>query len=314
MSLEVKPPLNEALLLHYGVKGMKWGVVNNDESSGDSKAKAAYLAIPKPHFTAKERNAKTVKYGENFVEKFAPSDESSGLSPQQKKALIYGVVGGIAVAAIIGGTIYAKKQGVSIPNPGLELYNKATQQSRLNAINADFITKQSFDRKAFTLPAGHTFHRISGAAETGFGRVTYASHSPDDFNRYVSQLGHSLGNRVTFKSKGAIKVPSLTDALETLRESMSSELGRAISQDETLSTYREIVGGKWDHPLTTNFFSSLTKKGFSALVDEMDAGVISESPLVIFNHGSMGAKTSKRMTMKDIQKATSLVKDFSNRK
>lgn len=312
-----KPPLDEALLMHYGVKGMRWGVVKDDEpSSGEAGAKADYKAIyrPKSPKTPQEKRSKALSTTTQFVDKFESPDGGSRISPETKKKIIYGIVGGLAVAAVVGGAYYAKKNGVSLPNVNLESYMNATKKSRLNAINADFITKASFDRKGFTLPAGHTFTRISTGVEKSFGHVTYASTSDADFNRYVAQLGMAFNTKVTFKSTHPVKVSSLTSALETLREVLGGTAGRVVDREEALSTYRELIGGKWDSPLASDFFSAMKKKGFSALIDEMDAGVISESPLVIFNHGGLGKKTSKSMSRADIAKTLGVVTDFANRK
>lgn len=312
-----KPPLNEALLMHYGVKGMRWGVVKDDEpTSGEAGAKADYKAIyrPKAPSTSQEKRAKALSTTTQFVDKHEPPNGRSKLSPETKKKLIYGIVGGLAVAAVVGGAYYAKKNGVSLPNVNLDSYLEATKTSRLSAINADFITKASFDRKGFTLPAGHTFSRISGGVEKSFGHVTYTSSSDADFNRYVAQLGHAMTHKVTFKSTQPVKVSSLTSALETLREVLGGSAGRVVDREEALNTYRELIGGKWDSPLASDFFSAMKKKGFSALIDEMDAGVISESPLIIFNHDGLGKKTTKVMSKTDLAKALGVVSDFVNRK
>jgi hypothetical protein len=311
-----KPSIEEALL-HYGVKGMRWGVVKDDDpSSGESGAASDYKAIHKPNSpkTLRQRNERTLETTTQFVEKHEPPAGRSGLSPETKKKLIYGIAGGLAVAAVVGGAYYAKKNGVTLPNLNLDSYMNATKASRLNAINADFITKASFDRKGFTLPKGHTFLRISSGAEKSFGHVTYASASDADFNRYVAQLGHVMSTKVTFKSNQPVKVSSMTSALETLREVLGGSAGRIVDREEALSTYRELIGGKWDSPLAADFFSAMKKKGFSALVDEMDAGVISENPLIIFNHDGLGKKVSKSMSKADIAKALGLVSDFVNRK
>lgn len=308
--VQENPHLYEDLLIHFGVKGMRWGVRKKEDLSSDGSAKSKYLAIPQPTKTTAQLKAATAPYSRNFVDKFDPPDGKSGLSPKQKKALIYGIAGTLAAAAVVGGVYYAKKKGINLSNVNLDAYKAATQQSRLNAINADFITKSSFDRPEFTLSPGHQFFRLSSGVEKGFGRLTYATHTEDDFNRYVAQLGHSLNNKVTFKSKGSVKVSSLTSSLEALREA----LGPSATHEESLRTYRELVGGKWDSPLAAKFFETLKSKGFNAIIDEMDAGVISESPLVIFDHSPLGKKVTRSMSRSDILRATNLVKDFANRK
>lgn len=52
MNMQSKPPLDEALLMHYGVKGMKWGVRKEQDATSGSKSsysidKEGRITIPK---------------------------------------------------------------------------------------------------------------------------------------------------------------------------------------------------------------------------------------------------------------------------
>jgi hypothetical protein len=295
---------------------MHWGVVNEDKSSGETRSKAKWLAVPKPRQKTKaEQHQRILKDQEKLVEKFSPPDPKTGLSSRQKKAVAYGLAGALVVATIVGSAYYAKSGGSpSLPNLHLENYKKATERSTLNAIGADFITKESFDRPAFTLPAGHKFFRMSSGVEKEFGHVTYTAHSVDDFNRYVARLGHTFNHKVTFQTKAPLKVPSLTTVLDTFHEVMSHGTSQEVSRETTLTAYRELVGGKWNDSHSLDLFTALKNKGYHAIVDEMDAGVISESPLVIFDHSLLTKKATQIMSLSDIRKAESLVRDFANRK
>jgi hypothetical protein len=56
---EQKPPLDEALLVHYGVKGMHWGIRNEQSSSGRSSS-----GRKQPRFTPEQKaRAKKVAIG-----------------------------------------------------------------------------------------------------------------------------------------------------------------------------------------------------------------------------------------------------------
>lgn len=77
-----KPPLDEALLMHYGIKGMHWGVRKTEPSGRPSSSSSVQQAKP-------------------------------GWSNKKKAAVIFGSV--VGVAAIGAGAYYAKKHyGISL--------------------------------------------------------------------------------------------------------------------------------------------------------------------------------------------------------
>lgn len=43
MAVTEKPDLDEALLIHYGIKGMKWGVRSGSKTTGVSRARGAAI-------------------------------------------------------------------------------------------------------------------------------------------------------------------------------------------------------------------------------------------------------------------------------
>lgn len=317
-----KPVLDEGLLKHHGVKGMKWGVHKKEElvgrSSGskDTPAKspstAGYKTVKFKKPTPKEAQASIRKREETFLEKANPSEAGQpvkkGLSPGQKKALFIGA-GALAAAAIIGGAAYAHHKGYlgGFRADQRKTANALTDQGRKYLSDLDnakrkswdsldsFIQPSSYDRKEFTLPAGHTFHRISKAQEHSFRGATYATHSTEDFNRY---LGNGFGNMVRFgeelhhvswTSKADVKVPDLNTVLDTLKSVMSSN-SSTVSNEEVLRSYTSMTGGHWESNDAKKLFKALTSKGYGAIVDEMDAGVHSDSPIILFAHDLMNRK------------------------
>lgn len=53
----IKPPLDEDLLMHYGIKGMKWGVRRGSSKTGVSRARGAQI----------DRNARHIKRTEDVL-------------------------------------------------------------------------------------------------------------------------------------------------------------------------------------------------------------------------------------------------------
>lgn len=350
MSYFEKPNLNElAYLAHYGIKGMRWGHHKVEETGPGRSSKSAekstsernsaarenalakeYMAIKEKPRNKEAAAKELAKNEQKFLAKANPSVEGQrgGLTDKQKALLKVG----IGVAAVGGLVLYAKysnnKQIAAMREMAgkkirLEQFNLHTQHSKMKTWGfGGYIQDSSFARKEFTLPPGHTFHRISTAAEDSFKHSTYATHSIEDFNRYAAvfrheKIGESAFHHVTFSAKEAIKVPSLATTLETMREAMSKDLGRVVTPAEAKSKYEFLSGGGW-HPThdkhVGSFFSLLQNKGYGAIVDEMDAGVIGDTPLVLFTKNLLSEKVSKPLTEEALNLAEKSLIEITNRK
>lgn len=341
--------MSNRYLRHYGVKGMKWGqrkkvdgsnrdktqTLKTGEVKASSKSNEENLAaeyqrldIPKK-LSNKEKAESLQKNREKFIAKLdGPSKEGKGVSGDvnpkgfrlnKKQAIAIGV--GVGVVAIFAVAAYRHKG--SLPNPGDLLdtlkYTELVERSKMETWpGSNFLTKSSYKQAEFTLPIGHTFHRLSRVAETDFGQGTYATSNLNDFHRYVVGFAGEIGSaenlqHITWKAKSEIKVPSLVTRLETAREMLSETYGQPISKREALAWYKNNCGGKWDDEMSKNFFDLLSKKGFGAIVDDMDAGVIGESPLVVFAKEQMTSKVAQAMTLDAVKEAENSLKEISNR-
>lgn len=312
----------EEALAHFGVKGMHWGIRKKEDAAGGSSSASEYKAV-KPKKLPPKEAAKSIRKREaTLLEKVNPSENGQpakkGLSPAQKKALYIGV-GALAVAAVLGGAAYARHKGYLGGSKGSVkpvenlLGKRYLEELRLAKNNAwsssmNFIQPSSHTREGFSIPAGHTFHRLSSKAESSFGSATYSTHTIDDYHRY---LGHGFaglvenGNElhhVTFTSKQAVKVPTLKTTLDALKEVMTSH-GESTSPEDVMDKYTRLSGGNWSDAHSVKLFKSLRAKGYGAVVDEMDAGVISDSPLVVFAHDLFSSKIHSPVTMKDVETA-----------
>lgn len=190
--------------------------------------------------------------------------------------------------------------------------------------SGNYIQKSSFERPAFELPVGHVFHRISLGDESEFWPGTYCTPSRACFNRYISGFAmldkgatSASGFRhITFKATEPIRVPHITDVFDGLKEVLSENWETPISKItdiEVMENYKQLSGGNWSSPNGKALFENLRKKGFGAIVDEMDAGVIGERPLVLFSKG-VSAKTSARLERSEIKTALNDLTEMAGRK
>ena len=359
----------ENYLEHYGVKGMKWGVINEDKLKGrksggkdvpkkkpkpsapdsdiakKSKGSAAvkksktaddpelvkkYKAesAKEPKLTKKQEidalaeNQKKfhAKFEGDGPEKHGPISNSKNWTPTPQQVALG--LAGAAVVAYVGYSIY-KGSKPGLP-PGIETdaksFIKEVNKSKMRAwAGGKYIKDVSYLQEEFTLPAGHVFHRISTSTEEGFRHATYATHSIEDYNRYLTAFRGEKGpgaalNHVTFSTSEDLKVPSLVKRLEVMK-SVLSESGIANpTEADALKQYQSLSGGSWSGSTAGKFFAKLSEEGFGAIIDDMDAGVIGESPLVIFKHDSMSKKVVSPITAEDIAKAESTLVELMNRK
>lgn len=234
------------------------------------------------------------------------------LTSGQKKALIAAGVG----AVVVGGLAYhsyAQKAKVAKweeeaaagnVDSKIKLYNHHMNQSKLHTwMFGSYVTDESWGREGFELPAGHVFHRLSTKDEStrGYKDGTYSLPDERDFNRYVAgfrgeKVGSSEFYHVTFKSSKSTKVPDLKTTIETLRETMEKESHLPVSREQALTRYQSMSGGSWNSSTSGSFFANLRSKGYGAIVDEMDAGVIGERPLVFFDFPNASPKQSRLLS------------------
>lgn len=321
-------------LLHYGIKGMKWGVRKEEETSNRDPASDRYKAAHKPKKTPplKEGAANLAKNEEKFKAKFegdTPKGKGEAKGKIKKFASDHklAITTGAAITALVLVNVLAEKKTVASieelrgKSIDAETFAKHVMHSKMKTwVKDDYFKPQSFDREEFSLSAGHTFHRLSTKAEDSFRPATYATHSKEDFDRYVAQFRRELSpdnglQHITFRSNEEIKVPRLSTVLDTLKAVLSEKEPGATFQDEhALAAYQELSGGSWSNGRAEGLFSALRKRGYGAIVDEMDAGVIGETPLVVFARELLGTKSSTLMNDNDIHGSETSLIELESRK
>lgn len=322
----------DVYLYHFGVKGMRWGVVKKEKLVGnvtkntkieDTKEYLDILKEKQKPVNKTEQVAALAENNKKFSDKFT-SEESKKTDKKVKgwrptpNQVAFGLIGSAFVGLIVYDAVKQKQFINTLPAPGTKIdvdsFLKATNISKTKAwLGADgkkYLTKESFRQQEFSIPAGHVFHRISDTAESTFGTRNYATASIEDFNRYlvafrgeksyVEELHH-----ITFTAKDEIKVPSLTTTIETMREVLNERtIPRGnVSKKEAMNMYTSMTGGTWGGATATGLFEKLSKQGFSAFIDHMDAGVIGDKPLVVFNPKMFSEKVDQVIRDTDVKSA-----------
>lgn len=332
-------------LKHFGIKGMRWGVRKEDERSGNDGAKA-YIASLNAHkpkkLSEEEERASLVENHQKFLAKFQPppkvDDRGKGLSRNQKFAIgavataVAAGAGFLAYEHFIGGDLkvpsspsWASKIRAMAGKPiSPHDFHTAKQASIKGTwVGGNFLQPSSFARGEKTYPQGHLFRRYGmGLEPESFSHYTYATDSKADFGRYIYDMQEPTARsngifrgfkHIQFTAKEELRLPSTTAAVDTMREVLSRE-GSVATRESAIKAYNEVSGGRWVSPRATSFVEALKAKGFHGVVDEMDAGVVGESPVVLFSHERLSNKVFHDLTWAEVQDAQSSLTELSNRK
>lgn len=282
-----------------------------------TKQQAANLRSANEQFLAKS----------GFTEAdLAVAQPSGGWKPTKKQV-------GIAIlgVAAVGAAAYGIHKIGPVPGPGEPsspfMFKGLVAESKLATwTNRDFLHDSSYAREEFSLPVGHTFYRISKHAETGFSGPTYATSSKSDYGRYLAAFRQELGfgaklNRVQFTAQDEIRVPKLDTVLDSLHSAMDRQMrdqgytkSSIYDRDQVVDLYKMMAGGNWKSEVADYLFEDLAKKGYGAIVDDMDAGVIGETPLVVFGTDKLSGKTAAPIKGDEIRDALGNLTEINNRK
>lgn len=145
----------------------------------------------------------------------------------------------------------------------------------------------AFRRPEFTIPKETTFQRFSMVSEnTGLYSDwgAYSTFLHNDNKLYGASKEFGKANfTMTYQAKEDVRVPSLSTVLKTLRESEETRTGKRPGKVKTFATYHKLSGGSWrSNESGVELIKSLKKAGYSAIVDDMDAGYLGDLPILFF--------------------------------
>lgn len=200
-----------------------------------------------------------------------------------------------------------------------DTFNSLVYQSQMKIWkNDDYLHAKAFARPEFTLPKGHVFHRLSTTTERSFRGSTYATSNLMDFNRYVSAFRSELMTddlkHITFSSLEDIRVPSLSTKLDIFKSTLrSTDKGRTLTDPQIVAEFKKTVGTSYEDATSLKFIENLIKAGYSAMVDDMDAGIVADTPLVIIDPTKFTSKLSIDLTKDAIELADNTLIELLDR-
>lgn len=212
-----------------------------------------------------------------------------------------------------------------------------------------YVVQPITEREYQSLPSkpvklGKDFSRIAAYGTTDFRDIAFVSKSEDDRIRYNALIGgaNTMGRS---RKKFDLKVKTATEAIspsmktrvdtyiETLGQDIPTKNGKktlkgrdfvhgsshpiakAMNDRELgFATYKIWAQGQHaNDPLHSAYFNNLRKKGYNAVVDDADRGIVSDLPVILFPKES-GARVTevKPLTKDDILDAKLKVKRVTN--
>lgn len=326
----------EDFIEHFGVKGMRWGVRNEDETNPSDSIVLRDIKTHEGPPLSKEQLDNIEANKKKHAAKFEASEAepSKGWRPSKSE------LAAMAVGAVVAGAvIYKLKSGKTVvpfskedylnvtrsaetpdwvlkyagkPMTGSD-YNGLVQNSVSRVWGGSHVTKESFGRPPISFPKDHQFFRFSGVAEQSFGVATYSTSNEADAARYFTTFS-SKTHLVTFKSTDTVRVADIHTQLNAVQKLMVERGAKKVTPKRVLDEYSSYSGGSWNSPFAKRLLGELNKQGFHGIVDEMDAGVYGETPLVLFDPTRFTKKVATPLKQIKTKHFTDILTDIPNRR
>lgn len=306
-------------LAHYGVKGMRWGVIRDQDGGGRRRGSSQKLT--------KEERAVLKEVGDSEHDsllrklKYGPEGEERKLTPKQKEylktaakiaagAAVYYGLKAAGERAVVNMTV-----GKDAPTE-LKSFWRNYQKPK---IPFDF-DNLSTDR--ITLEPGSILTRISSAREKNIrAGGFYAAYKPEDITRYKAALpiywkqwgvanetGH--GFQISIRAKNGVKAPSQKEAFEIFNDMMKKRGAVLPAGNKAKGMNFLAAAHSWvdkDDPITKNYFEHLKAWGFNGVLDFNDAGRLGEAPLRLLDSSEFEISKTAKLGTAAIRAAQSTI-------
>ena len=173
--------------------------------------------------------------------------------------------------------------------------------------------KKAYDRPEFTIPKETTFQRLSNHQEdsSSYTKGAYSTFLNNDKKIYGASSEFGDKNwTLEFTPKHEVRVPRLQTVLAHLKQVADGQLPQGATKhtDEAIvKMYHNMAGGSWADNRSQMLFDSLRSHGYSAIVDDMDAGYLGDLPVVFFGDANP-AKAIDRTIKEILEDSASVLK------
>jgi len=184
------------------------------------------------------------------------------------------------------------------------------------------------------IPKGTSFHRISRQAESKLKDATYATFDKADILRYRAGFTNELGGTGLFDVKiealDAIRSPSEKKRVQAFIELLDEKVDgrpvreffgtgaslKGVSNEELAKrAYTQVVGKDFVHnSLAKAYADKIRSMGYNAIIDDMDAGVYGEKPMVLLDNTVLKIAKTTPLLQADIDAARAALTEIIQRK
>lgn len=227
---------------HHGVKGMKWGIRNEEKPTGRHRGRGS-SSENRPK-TADEYNSDKQLRSDQLRRKYGPyskedDDKGFSLTPTEKKVLL-GIGLGLGAVALVGGAAYLyKKSDMSLVREGAKLL-ESDKEANVHFMIDRFRQLSDTPMKTYSpglakhwtdgvsLPEGSILQRLSTASENDIRpQGFFAAFKPGDVERYKAVLPkywkvwgyqNTSGYLTKLKANKPIKAPSGEESFDIFKE------------------------------------------------------------------------------------------------
>lgn len=273
----VKPPLDE--LVHYGVKGMHWGVRKNRKTAPTTFSKEQRKQARKS-FDEFSLASITKKYptGEDLFTRKMTQEEYNKLSTK-------------TLTLKKGSTVRRVSQRAD------EKYGEMTYTS---------FTERDKGIYRTVMPLTNTKNPFKSA-----GAKTYKQHYEITFKALETLKSPSEKERVdAFTALMDTKSITLRSGKtvtgrQYLKRSYPKEVKTLNTQQLGLRAYKDFSERQYAQtPLNSAYFNAVRERGYNSFVDDNDRGHLSETPLVVLNpNGTLKKMDVHPLTADEINQA-----------
>ena len=260
--------------------------------------------------TAVQRQIEFETKRAEYLEKNAEAILEGKLTSAQKTA----IVGGLAAAAVVGYVGYTAYQdhqsnkALAGDTINTRVFSRRYAESANQYMSKKIPSYDSLDDNDIHVPKGTIFSRLTAYENEDMDGRLYTTFTEDDNNKYRGIYGPALrqrtGNRQLFISNmemgDAVRSPSHRKRVE-----IYAELRRELAGDPDTPAFRKYHADLALHhyngfarqlvtknEISERYFKKVQEKGYNALLDDNDAGQLSDLPMILLQPKSM--VTSRR--------------------